>query len=373
MTGRPLADADVSTRAGAVMAADTATEHLAPILDRIKPFSMVQERSLVELARQVRAILALGIPGDFVECGVWRGGASFLMAELLREAGASDRRVWLFDSFEGLPPPADIDGATARAYPEQRSNPWYHDNCRASLEEVQASIAALGLGGWTKLVKGWFEKTLPAHKDRVGSIALLRIDGDWYASVRCCLENLYDQVVEGGLVVLDDYYSWDGCAIATHEFLGSRRLAHRIEGVVGKAEGVDAYESAVFRKGGGRTTWQWMYQLHLVAKDIATRIAPGESMILVDQAQFDATIAPGRRVLPFLEHHGEYWGLPQNDDVAIAEMERLRRGGARFLVFGWPAFWWLAHYQAFREHLLATFDLVHRDDRLIIFDLARGR
>ena len=206
MTGRPLADADVSTRAGAAMAADSAAEHLAPILDRIKPFSMVQERSLIGLARQVSAILALGVPGDFVECGVWRGGASFLMAELLREAGASDRRVWLFDSFEGLPPPADIDGATAQAYPEQRNDPWYHDNCRASLEDVQASVAALGLGGWTRLVKGWFEKSLPAHKDRIGPIALLRIDGDWYASVRCCLENLWDQVVKRGLVVLDDYY-----------------------------------------------------------------------------------------------------------------------------------------------------------------------
>ena len=116
-----------------------------------------------------------------------------------------------------------------------------------------------------------------------------------------------------------------------------------------------------------------MYQLHLVAKDIATRIAPGESMILINQAQFDATIAPGRRVLSFLERHGEYWGIPQNDDVAIAEMERLRQGGARLLVFGWPAFWWLAHYQAFRDHLLASLDLVLRNDRLIIFDLARGR
>ena len=103
---------------------------LAPIVERIRPYTMVPERSLVELARQVSAILALQIPGDFVECGVWRGGASFLMAELLRQAGASDRRVWLFDSFEGLPPPAAIDGARALASPGDRASPWYHDNCR---------------------------------------------------------------------------------------------------------------------------------------------------------------------------------------------------------------------------------------------------
>ena len=249
-------------------------ESLAPIMERIRPFTMVPERSLVELARQVSAILALKIPGDFVECGVWRGGASFLMAEVLRQSEVSDRRVWLFDSFEGLPPPAEIDGARALAYPEDRASPWYHDNCRASLKEVQGSVAALGLSGWTRLVKGWFETTLPAHRDGIGPIALLRIDGDWYSSVRCCLDNLYDQVVDGGLVILDDYYAWDGCAIAAHEFLGSRRLGHRIEGLVGRAEGVDAYESAVFRKGGGRTTWQWMYQLYLTAQDIASRIPP---------------------------------------------------------------------------------------------------
>ena len=66
--------------------------------------------------------------------------------------------------------------------------------------------------------------------------------------MRCCLDNLYDQVVDGGLVILDSCSAWDGCAIAAHEFLGSRRLGHRIEGVVGRAEGVDAYESAVFRR-----------------------------------------------------------------------------------------------------------------------------
>ena len=121
-------------------------ESLAPIMEKIRPFTMVPERSLMELARQVSAILALEIPGDFVECGVWRGGASFLMAELLRQAGVSDRRVWLFDSFEGLPPPAEIDGAKALAYSEDHANPWYHDNCRASLEEVQGSVAALRSG-----------------------------------------------------------------------------------------------------------------------------------------------------------------------------------------------------------------------------------
>ena len=371
MTGnRVLAGGDIPGWSGAAVSGSQGVKSLAALMERIRPFTMVPEKSLAELARQVSAILALQIPGDFVECGVWRGGASFLMAELLRQAGTGDRRVWLFDSFEGLPPPAAIDGARALAFTGDRANPWYHDNCRASFEEVQGQISALGLDQWTQLVKGWFEETLPVYRDRIGPIALLRIDGDWYSSVRCCLDNLYDRVVDGGLVVLDDYYAWDGCAIATHEFLGSRRLAHRIEGVVGQAEGVDAFESAVFRKGGGRTTWQWMYQLHLTAQDIASRIPAGSRMILVDQAQFDSTIAAGRHVIPFLEHDGQYNGVPKDDDIAIRELERLQRSGARFIVFAWPAFWWLEHYRTFHAYLRSKFDVVLHNDRLIVFDMA---
>jgi O-methyltransferase len=368
-----LAEGDIpGRRSDAVTVIARNLESLGPSIEKIRPLTMVPERSLVELARQVSAILALGVPGDFVECGVWRGGSSLLMAELLRQAGVSDRRVWLFDSFDGLPPPAEIDGARALAYSTDRADPWYRDNCRASLEEVKNSVAALDLGGWTRLVEGWFEATLPTHRDRIGPIALLRIDGDWYSSVRCCLDNLYDQVTDGGLVILDDYYAWDGCAIATHEFLGRRRLGHRIEGVVGRAEGVDAYESAVFRKGGGRTTWQWMYQLYLTARDIASRIPAGDTMILVDQGQFDATVGAGRHILPFLERDGEYWGIPENDEVAILELERLQHSGARSIVFGWPAFWWLSHYRKFHEYLRSKFKVSLHNDRLIVFDLAGG-
>lgn len=348
---------------------EMAIQHFAPILEQIRPFTMVPEESLVELARQVCAILAFHIPGDFVECGVWRGGASFLMAELLRQAGVEDRKVWLFDSFEGLPPPEEIDGVAALAYAKNIADPWYHDNCRALLEEVQQNATTLGLTAYTECVQGWFDQTLPLHRARIGPIALLRIDGDWYSSVRCCLDNLYDQVVDGGLVVLDDYYAWDGCAIAVHEFLGKRRLAHRIEGVKGKAEGVEAYQSAVFRKGEGKTTWQWIYQLYQTTQDIASVIPHGDTFILADQAQFGSRIAAGRHAIPFLERDGQYWGPPQDDNIAISEFERLWHAGAHFMVFGWPAFWWLDYYAGFHRYLRAKFPSVLCNDRLVIFDL----
>jgi O-methyltransferase len=199
---------------------------LGPLLDRVRPYSMVPEFRLIQLARQVRTVLEANVRGDFVECGTWRGGAAFLMADLLREAGVQGRRVWLFDSFEGLPPADQIDGQRALDYSRDPDPAW--DNCRASLEDVQRTASRLGLADHTVLVKGWFDETLPAHSERIGPIAILRIDADWYAGVRRCLDELYDQVAPGGLVIVDDYSDWEGCCIAVHEFLGERRLSHRL-------------------------------------------------------------------------------------------------------------------------------------------------
>jgi O-methyltransferase len=198
------------------------------MIGRVRAYSMVPEFGLIDLARQVRTVLAENVPGNFVECGTWRGGASFLMAELLRQAKVQDRKVWLCDSFEGHRAPDAIDGPAALAYTRNTDDPEYRDNCRADIADVQHSAQLLGLESYTELVKGWFDTTLPALRERIGPIALLRIDCDWHASVRCCLDNLYDQVAEGGFVLFDDYFSYDGCAVAAHEFLGERRLAHRL-------------------------------------------------------------------------------------------------------------------------------------------------
>jgi len=349
------------------------TGDVAPILDKARPFTMVTGVSLVDLVRQVQAVLTYDIPGDFVECGVWRGGTCFLMAEVLRQAGVRDRKVWLFDSFEGMPTPEEIDGPAATAWANNRESPEYFDNCRVSLDEVQRSATELGLASYTEFVKGWFDQTLPANRDRIGPIAILRVDCDWYSSVRCCLENLYDQVVEGGFVIFDDYYTFEGCAIALHEFLGKRGLAHRIESVVGRLKNFEYHACALFRKGKTtwRETWNWMIPVHLATEEIAALIPPGDALILVDQAEFGSEIAAGRRPIPFLERGGEYWGPPPDDATAIQEFERLRKSGASFIVFGWPAFWWFGYYPGFHHHLRSTFRCVMENERVVVFDLRR--
>lgn len=192
-------------------------------IEQFLPYTMVDEQSLRELRVQVQDLARSGIKGAVVECGSWRGGAGFVMASALAELGDM-RRVWLFDSFEGLPAPAPIDGPAANQWAANVNGPTYYDNCRASLEEVRTTIADFGMSGRVTPVKGWFEDTLPANRGDVGPIAILRIDGDWYASVKTSLEALFDQVVPGGLVIFDDYDLWDGCTLAVHEFLADRKL-----------------------------------------------------------------------------------------------------------------------------------------------------
>jgi len=207
---------------------------LAPVLREVRELTMVRQPALLDVARHAQRVVREEVPGDFVECGVWQGGCAFLMAKVAERLG-SDRTVWLCDSFEGLPPPEDVDGEDAIAWAEAKDPENYFDNCRASLEDVQTSAERLGVQARTHFVKGWFEDSLPGVREEIGAIALLRIDADWYSSVRCCLDQLYDLVSDGGIVVLDDYYAWEGCALATHEFLAERGQPHRIRQGEGSA------------------------------------------------------------------------------------------------------------------------------------------
>ena len=348
-------------------------EELAPILDRVRGLTMVPHESLLELARQTHAVLRYEIQGDLVECGVWRGGASFLMADLLRRAGADDRKVWLLDSFEGLPPPEDVDGATALDWAADPDGLPALDNLRASVADVQRTAAALGLEAHTELVKGLFEETLASTRERIGAIALLRIDCDWYSGVKACLDALYDQVSEGGFVVLDDYYALDGCALALHEFLGARGLAHRIETVEAVFEERHRFHgAAVLRKGEPiwselRIEMRWQ---RLAVEDLLATVPAGERFVLLDDDAWGVGEAlSGRPPVRFLERDGDSWGPPADDDEAIEEVERLAADGTRFMAVAWPAFWWLDHYRGLAEHLRSRAGLVVENERLVVFDL----
>lgn len=190
------------------------------IYRKYRDFTMLKEGGYISnlgLANQMR-----DVNGAVVECGVWRGGMIAGLADLL----GPNREYVLCDSFEGLPPAADIDGEKAKAYQADKTDPMYHDNCTAG-EEFARRAMAQSPATRVRYVKGWFNETLPTL-ELSEPIALLRIDGDWYDSTMACLSNLYPKVASGGIVVLDDYHVWDGCSRAVHDYLSAKGSTARI-------------------------------------------------------------------------------------------------------------------------------------------------
>jgi O-methyltransferase len=171
-------------------------------------YTMVGRERLDNLQFCVESVLKEGIEGDFVETGVWRGGACMLMKAILQEAGDETRQVWVADSFSGLPPPTDeSDGWDLSGHP--------HLTVPAAV--VKENFRRFGL--WDDRVcflAGWFQETLATAP--IQKLAVLRLDGDLYESTKVALDTLYDRVVENGFVIIDDYHAWPGCQRAVDEF-----------------------------------------------------------------------------------------------------------------------------------------------------------
>jgi glycosyltransferase involved in cell wall biosynthesis len=118
--------------------------------------------------------------------------------------------------------------------------------------------------------------------------------------------------------------------------------------------------------------WQrtsWAHQVHQAKQELTATIPEGERFVLVDQDELRPEMGAGVGMIPFLERDGEYWGPPLDGASALREFERLRRSGAGFMVFAWPAFWWLGHYEALTRHLRTNFRCVLENERVVVFDL----
>lgn len=188
----------------------------------VAPFTMTSRERLQAAIDAARYAARYRIPGAIVECGVWRGGSMMAMARALMEEGDTSRDLFLFDTFEGMPPPSDADkdrtGAPAkdllRLTPPQ-TGIW----CYASLDDVRANLARTGYPAERlHFVPGRVEQTIP-HAALAGAIAVLRLDTDWYESTRHELVHLYPQISPAGVLIVDDYGHWQGARRATDEYL----------------------------------------------------------------------------------------------------------------------------------------------------------
>ena len=181
-------------------------------------YTMLGSRRGRTLHRLAAKVEDDAVPGAFVDCGVWNGGSTILMA-----LGASGRELWAFDSFEGLPTPTEVDGELSFQY---------IGACLGSEDRLREGISRYADGERLHIRPGWFQDTLAQAAAEVGPIALLHCDGDWYESVRLTLDVFYPLVSPGGYIVIDDYGTWPGAKHATDEYrreVGDRGWLRRID------------------------------------------------------------------------------------------------------------------------------------------------
>jgi hypothetical protein len=162
------------------------------------------------------------VDGDFVECGVWRGGNTILAAGVFKEHNA-DRGVYLFDTFEGMTEPTEADRTASGKVSAKEKFEQKQDNedgwCYSSLDEVKNNFAKAGLlSDKVKFVKGDVLKTLADESNLPSKISVLRLDTDWYESTKKELEVLYPRLSVGGVLMIDDYGHWAGAKKAVDEY-----------------------------------------------------------------------------------------------------------------------------------------------------------
>jgi hypothetical protein len=199
------------------------------IYDKCRKYTMTTKERMYALYKSVEYIIKNNIPGDFVECGVWRGGSTMLIAYTLLELNATNRKIYLYDTFEGMTQPTDFDHPVANNK-VRASDKWkkeqkkdYNKWCYASLSEVKNNM------GLTKypinnivFIKGKVEETIP--KTIPSKISILRLDTDWYESTKHELIHLFPILLKNGVLIIDDYGCWAGSKKAVDEYFSNGQI-----------------------------------------------------------------------------------------------------------------------------------------------------
>lgn len=199
------------------------------IHELIRPYTMTSVERMYTLYNSVLHVLNKNILGDFVECGVWRGGSSMLIAKMLANRNLSDRKIYLYDTFEGMSEPTqdDMDFSGRDAAVMLKENEHQKETsvwCLADLRDVSNNMILTGFSMDNIIfVKGKVEDTIPGTLPSE-PIALLRLDTDWYESTKHELIYLFPKLAEKGILIIDDYGHWEGCKKAVDEYLTEHKI-----------------------------------------------------------------------------------------------------------------------------------------------------
>jgi hypothetical protein len=202
-------------------------ENQIQIIKKVKPFTATSSERIQALCQAINYIIKNNIPGDIVECGVWKGGSMMAAMLTLLEHRNTSREFYLFDTFEGMTQPGkddiSIGGRLAANIFEEKKQcgeKWVY----SSLQEVQQTISSINYDN-TKIhyVKGKVEDTLPNYApDR---ISLLRLDTDWYESTKHELVHLFPRLSKQGVIIIDDYGEWEGARKAVDEYIDTNNIS----------------------------------------------------------------------------------------------------------------------------------------------------
>ena len=206
------------------------------IINKVISYSITSEERIYALIESVRYILKNDIKGDFVECGVYKGGSMMAVALTLLTEGINNRDLYLFDTFEGMPAPGkeDIDlwgRPASEVFHKKRISDVSSTWMNSSLAEVKQAMASTGYPAERMhFIKGLVENTIPEKAPEL--ISLLRLDTDWYKSTIHEMVHLYPRLSSGGIVIVDDYGHFSGAKKAVDEYFQTKRNTpyfHRID------------------------------------------------------------------------------------------------------------------------------------------------
>jgi len=199
------------------------------IVEQIRPFSLLSEARLHNLYTKAKEICIQDLPGNFVECGTYKGGAAAMLGVVIQLYSSRSRKVYAFDTFEGMPQPTAVD--KHQNIPANETGFGVGTLKAPIAENIGRICQLLNVQDIVMPVKGLFAQTLPIYKSTIGDIALLHADGDWYESTRDIFHHLYASVIENGIIQVDDYGHWEGCRQAIHDFEATQGVTFNLQSI----------------------------------------------------------------------------------------------------------------------------------------------
>ncbi|MFB2898137.1 TylF/MycF/NovP-related O-methyltransferase [Aerosakkonemataceae cyanobacterium BLCC-F50] len=219
----------VATQSSNLLSSYSSNDEFLKLIAAVRSYTMLSQARLFSLYNLAKQICLDDIPGNFVECGTWRGGTAAMLAFVIKKYSLRPRILYVFDTFAGMPDPTDAD--LHDGIPANDTGLGSGTLKASIVDGLDVVCKSLDVRDIVVPVQGLFSDTLPQYKSEIGDIALLHADGDWYQSTMDIFNNLFDRVVDDGIIQIDDYGFWEGCRKAIHEIERAKMMTFSLRAI----------------------------------------------------------------------------------------------------------------------------------------------